>query len=104
MRERNSRLTNVERAAKNGDTALIDFEGFKDGVAFEGGKGENFPLVLGSGQFIPGFEEQVVGHKEGDEFEVNVTFPEDYHAEDLKGQAVIFKVKVKGSFGYSSFL
>lgn len=58
MRERNSRLTNVERAAKNGDTALIDFEGFKDGVAFEGGKGENFPLVLGSGQFIPGFEEQ----------------------------------------------
>ena len=94
MRERNSRLTNVERAAKNGDTALIDFEGFKDGVAFEGGKGENFPLVLGSGQFIPGFEEQVVGHKEGDEFEVNVTFPEDYHAEDLKGQAVIFKVKV----------
>ena len=92
MRERNSRLTNVERAAKNGDTALIDFEGFKDGVAFEGGKGENFPLVLGSGQFIPGFEEQVVGHKEGDEFEVNVTFPEDYHAEDLKGQAVIFKV------------
>ena len=101
MRERNSRLTNVERAAKNGDTALIDFEGFKDGVAFEGGKGENFPLVLGSGQFIPGFEEQVVGHKEGDEFEVNVTFPEDYHAKDLagkdavfKGQAVIFKVKV----------
>ena len=63
MRERNSRLTNVERAAKNGDTALIDFEGFKDGVAFEGGKGENFPLNLGSGQFIPGFEEQVVGHK-----------------------------------------
>ena len=92
--ERNSLLTNVERAAKNGDKDLIDFEGIKEGVAFEGGKGENFPLVLGSGQFIPGFEEQVVGHKEGDEFEVNVTFPEDYHAEDLKGQAVIFKVKV----------
>ena len=94
MRERNSRLTNVERAAKNGDTALIDFEGFKDGVAFEGGKGENFPLNLGSGQFIPGFEEQVVGHKAGDEFELNITFPEDYHAEDLKGQPVVFKVKV----------
>ena len=94
MRERNSRLTNVERAAKNGDTALIDFEGFKDGVAFEGGKGENFPLVLGSGQFIPGFEEQVVGHKEGDEFEVNVTFPEDYHAEDLKGKEAVFKCTV----------
>ena len=94
MRERNSRLTNVERAAKNGDTALINFEGFKEGVAFEGGKGENFPLVLGSGQFIPGFEEQVVGHAAGDEFDVNVTFPEDYHAEDLKGQPVVFKVKV----------
>ena len=94
MRERNSRLTNVERAAKNGDTALIDFEGFKDGVAFEGGKGENFPLVLGSGQFIPGFEEQVVGHKEGDEFEVNVTFPEDYHAKDLAGKDAVFKCKV----------
>ena len=94
MRERNSRMTNVERAAKNGDTALINFEGFKDGVAFEGGKGENFPLVLGSGQFIPGFEEQVVGHSAGEEFEVNVTFPEDYHAEDLKGQPVVFKVKL----------
>lgn len=94
MRDRNSRLTNVERAAKNGDTALINFEGFKDGVAFEGGKGDNFPLVLGSGQFIPGFEEQVVGHSANDEFDVNVTFPEDYHAEDLKGQAVVFKVKL----------
>ena len=94
MRERNSRLIDVDRAAKNGDTALIDFEGFKDGVAFEGGKGENFPLNLGSGQFIPGFEEQVVGHKAGEEFEINVTFPEDYHAEDLKGQPVVFKVKV----------
>ena len=95
MRERNSRLTNVERAAKNGDTALIDFEGFKDGVAFEGGKGENFPLVLGSGQFIPGFEEQVVGHKEGDEFEVNVTFPTEYHAAELAGKPAMFKVTVK---------
>ena len=95
MRDRNSRLVTVEdREAQMGDTAEIDFEGFVDGVAFEGGKGENYPLELGSGSFIPGFEEQVVGHKEGDEFEVNVTFPEDYHAEDLKGQAVIFKVKV----------
>ena len=95
MRERNARMTTIDsRAAKNGDTAVIDFEGFKEGVAFEGGKGENFPLVLGSGQFIPGFEEQVVGHNTGDEFEVNVTFPEDYHAEDLKGQPVVFKVKL----------
>ena len=94
MRERNSRLTNVERAAKNGDTALIDFEGFKDGVAFEGGKGENFPLNLGSGQFIPGFEEQVAGHEAGEEFEVNVTFPEQYQAEELAGKAATFKVKL----------
>lgn len=95
MRERNARMTTIDsRAAKNGDTAVIDFEGFKEGVAFEGGKGENFPLVLGSGQFIPGFEEQVVGHNTGDEFDVNVTFPEDYHAEDLKGQPVVFKVKL----------
>ena len=95
MRERNARMTTIDsRAAKNGDTAVIDFEGFKEGVAFEGGKGENFPLGLGSGQFIPGFEEQVVGHNTGDEFDVNVTFPEDYHAEDLKGQPVVFKVKL----------
>ena len=95
MRERNARMTTIDsRAAKNGNTAVIDFEGFKEGVAFEGGKGENFPLVLGSGQFIPGFEEQVVGHNTGDEFDVNVTFPEDYHAEDLKGQPVVFKVKL----------
>ena len=98
MRERNARMTTIDsRAAKNGDTAVIDFEGFKEGVAFEGGKGENFPLVLGSGQFIPGFEEQVVGHNTGDEFDVNVTFPEDYHAEDLKGQPVVFKVKLNTS-------
>ena len=94
----------TDRPAQIGDSANIDFEGTIDGVPFEGGKAEGHTLKLGSGQFIPGFEEQVVGHKEGDEFEVNVTFPEDYHAEDLKGQAVIFKVKVKGSFGYSSFL
>lgn len=79
---------------ENGDTAVIDFEGFKDGVAFEGGKGENYPLEIGSGAFIPGFEEQLIGLKSGDEKDVNVTFPEDYHAEDLKGAPVTFKVKV----------
>ena len=94
MRERNSRLTNVERAAKNGDTALIDFEGFKDGVAFEGGKGENFPLNLGSGQFIPGFEEQLVGMEIGEDRDINLSFPEQYHAPELAGKAVVFKVKL----------
>lgn len=76
------------------DIAVIDFEGFVDGVAFPGGKGENYSLTLGSGQFIPGFEDQIVGHSEGDEFDVNVTFPEDYQAEDLKGKAAVFKVKL----------
>ncbi len=79
---------------ENGDTAIIDFEGFLNEEAFEGGKGENHPLVIGSNQFIPGFEEQLIGAKEGAEVEVNVTFPEEYHAENLKGQAVVFKVKV----------
>lgn len=79
---------------ENGDTAVIDFEGFKDEVAFEGGKGENYPLEIGSNTFIPGFEEQLIGLKSGDEKDVNVTFPEDYHAEDLKGAPVTFKVKV----------
>lgn len=79
---------------ENGDTAVIDFEGFKDGVAFEGGMGENYPLEIGSGAFIPGFEEQLIGLKAGEEKDVNVTFPEDYHAEDLKGAPVTFKVKV----------
>lgn len=79
---------------ENGDTAVIDFEGFKDGVAFEGGKGENYPLEIGSNTFIPGFEEQLIGLKAGDEKDVNVSFPEDYHAEDLKGAPVTFKVKV----------
>lgn len=79
---------------ENGDTAVIDFEGFKDGVAFVGGKGENYPLEIGSGTFIPGFEEQLIGLKSGDEKDVNVTFPENYHVEDLKGAPVIFKVKV----------
>ena len=94
--ERNSRVIDVEedRETKTGDIAVIDFEGFKDDVAFEGGKGEQYPLELGSGTFIPGFEEQVVGHKVNDEFDVNVSFPEDYHVEDLKGQPVVFKVKL----------
>lgn len=83
-----------DEPACEGDTVVIDFEGFKDGEAFEGGKGENYPLTLGSGQFILGFEDQLVGAKAGDEVEVNVTFPEDYHAEELAGQPVVFKVKV----------
>ena len=84
----------VEKAAEMGDTANIDFEGFLDGVAFNGGKGEGHDLKLGSGQFIPGFEEQVVGMSAGEEKDVNVTFPEDYHAADLAGKAVVFKVKL----------
>lgn len=84
----------VERAAEMGDTVNIDFLGTVDGVAFEGGKGENFDLKLGSGQFIPGFEEQVVGMNVGEEKDVNVTFPEDYHAKDLAGKAAVFHVKV----------
>lgn len=95
VQDRNSRMVTVEdRAAENGDTVEIDFEGFVDGVAFEGGKAENFNLTLGSGQFIPGFEDQVVGHNTGDEFDVNVTFPEDYHAEELKGKPAVFKIKL----------
>ncbi|MCD8086187.1 MAG: trigger factor [Clostridiales bacterium] len=91
-----SRATNtvdVDRPAQVGDTANIDFEGFKDGVAFEGGKGDNYDLKLGSGTFIPGFEEQVVGMSAGEEKDVNVTFPENYGAEELAGAAVVFKVK-----------
>ena len=83
-----------ESAAENGDTVVIDFEGFKDDVAFEGGKGENYSLELGSNSFIPGFEEQLVGTKAGDEVEVKVTFPEEYQAEDLAGQEAVFKVTV----------
>ncbi len=94
MQERNSRLIDVtDRAAEMGDTATIDFEGFVDGVAFEGGKGENYPLELGSGSFIPGFEEQVAGHNVDEEFDVNVTFPEEYAAE-LAGKAAVFKCKI----------
>lgn len=94
-RERNSRMLTVEgRAAENGDEATIDFEGFLDGVAFDGGKGEKYPLVLGSGSFIPGFEEKIIGKNVGDEFDIDVTFPEDYGAENLAGKAVVFKIKL----------
>ena len=94
MREKNSRLVSVDREIANGDTANIDFEGFDGEVAFEGGKGEKYDLVIGSGSFIPGFEEQLVGKKAGEEVEVNVTFPEEYHAENLAGKPVVFKVKI----------
>lgn len=93
VRERNSRLVTVEdRAAENGDTAVIDFEGFVDGEAFEGGKSEGYNLSLGSGNFIPGFEEQIVGHKAGEEFSIFVTFPEEYQAEELQGKEAEFKI------------
>ncbi len=95
MRSRNARIISVEdRATEMGDTAVIDFDGYLDGVAFEGGKGEMFPLELGSHTFIPGFEEQVVGKNIGEEFDVNVTFPENYQAENLKGKDVVFKCKL----------
>ena len=94
MRERNARLVSVEREAQNGDTAVIDFEGKKDGVPFDGGKGESYPLELGSGSFIPGFEEQIVGMKAGDEKDIDVTFPEDYQAEELAGKPVVFSIKL----------
>lgn len=94
MQDRNSRLVTVEdRESQMGDTCDIDFEGFVDGVAFEGGKGENYPLELGSNSFIPGFEEQVAGHKIGDEFDVNVTFPEQYEP-SLAGKDAVFKCKI----------
>lgn len=97
MRERNSRMVTVEgRAAENGDITTIDYEGFVDGVAFEGGKGTDHELTLGSGAFIPGFEDQIVGKSVGETFDVNVTFPEEYHAEDLKGKAAVFTVTLKG--------
>ena len=95
VRERNSREIEVtDRAAELGDTTVIDFEGFCDGVAFEGGKGTDYALKLGSGSFIPGFEEQIVGKSIDEEFDVNVTFPEEYHAADLAGKPAVFKVKI----------
>lgn len=94
-RESNSRMIDIDdRAVENGDMIKLDFEGFVDGVAFAGGKGEDYPLTIGSGSFIPGFEDQLVGAKIGEETEVNVTFPEDYQAEELKGKAAVFKCKV----------
>lgn len=95
VQERGARLVSVEgRAAENGDTVTFDFEGFVDGEPFEGGKAENYTLVLGSGQFIPGFEEQLVGKSIDEEVDVNVTFPEDYHAAELAGKPAVFKCKV----------
>lgn len=95
-RESNARTLNVEdRTVQDKDMTVIDFEGFVDGVAFEGGKGENYPLTIGSGAFIPGFEEQLIGAEIGKETEVNVTFPEDYQAENLAGKAAVFKCTVK---------
>lgn len=94
-REMNSRMVPVEdRPIEKDDVANIDFEGFCDGVPFDGGKGEGFDLTIGSGQFIPGFEEQLIGKNIGDEVDVNVTFPEEYHAEELKGKPALFKVKI----------
>ncbi|EJN3173456.1 trigger factor [Listeria monocytogenes] len=95
LQERQAELVVKEDApAENGDTVILDFEGFKDGVAFEGGQAENHSLELGSGQFIPGFEEKLVGLKAGDEADIELTFPEEYHAKDLAGQPVVFKVKL----------
>ena len=95
VRERNSRMVTVEdRPAQNGDTAVIDFEGFVDGEAFEGGKAENYNLSLGSGNFISGFEEQIVGHSTGEEFSINVKFPDEYQAEELKGKDAEFKINL----------
>lgn len=94
MRLRNARTITKEGAAEMGDVAVFDYEGFLDGTAFEGGKGENHSLELGSGQFIPGFEEQLVGHKAGEEFEIKVTFPEEYAASELAGKETTFKIKM----------
>ena len=96
LREKNVRIITVDdRAAELGDDVVIDFEGFKDGVAFDGGKAEDFDLNLGSGQFIPGFEDQIVGHNAGESFEINVTFPEEYQVPELKGAPAVFKINLK---------
>ncbi len=92
--QRNARITTVERPVEDGDTAVIDFEGFVDGKAFDGGKGENYNLKIGSGSFIPGFEEQLIGLSAGEEKDVSVTFPEDYNAKELAGKPAVFKCKV----------
>lgn len=96
LREKNVTVETVDdRAAENGDDVVIDFEGFKDDVAFEGGKAEDFTLSLGSGQFIPGFEDQIVGHNAGEEFDINVTFPAEYQVKELAGAPAVFKIKLK---------
>ena len=94
MRNRYAENVVKEGKVENGDIAIIDFEGFDNGVAFDGGKGENYSLTIGSNTFIPGFEEQIIGMSAGEEKDINVTFPEEYHSEDLKGKPVVFKVKV----------
>ena len=94
MQSRFAESVSKDGKVESGDTAIIDFEGFKDGVAFDGGKGENYSLTIGSNTFIPGFEDQIIGMKKGDSKDINLTFPEDYHSEDLKGAKVVFKVKV----------
>lgn len=95
IRQKGMRIVTVDgRPAQNGDDVVIDFEGFKDNVAFEGGKAENFTLSLGSGQFIPGFEDQIVGHNTGDEFDIDVNFPEDYGSKELAGAPAVFKIKL----------
>ena len=94
VQERNARELTREGAAENGDIVDIDFEGFVDGVAFEGGKAEHYSLTLGSGSFIPGFEDQLIGHEAGEEFDVNVTFPEEYQAKELAGKPAVFKIKL----------
>ncbi|MGN0444454.1 MAG: trigger factor [Acutalibacteraceae bacterium] len=95
LRERNSRIEAVEgRNVENGDIVTIDFEGFVDGVAFEGGKAENYDLTIGSGNFIPGFEDQLIGHAVDEEFDIDVTFPEEYGSEELAGKASVFKIKI----------
>lgn len=96
LREKNVTVETVDdRAAENGDDVVIDFEGFKDDVAFEGGKAEDFTLSLGSGQFIPGFEDQIVGHNAGEDFDINVTFPDEYQGKELAGAPAVFKIKLK---------
>ena len=94
LAQRNARIETVERPAELGDTAVLDYEGYLGEEKFEGGSAEDYELKLGSGSFIPGFEDQVVGHSAGDQFDINVTFPEDYHAEELKGKEVVFKIRL----------
>lgn len=95
MRERNARIIDVDdRAVESGDNVVIDFTGFVDGETFEGGSAEKFPLTIGSNQFIPGFEDQIIGHTIGEEFDITVTFPEDYQAKELQGQSTMFKIKL----------